>query len=96
MRTCHHCATEIGKVERVGRRDACLSCAADLHCCLNCEFYDPSYNNQCRETEAERQVDKAVGNFCDYFSFKSGGAKVATRNDDAKAKLAALFGKKTS
>lgn len=93
MRACHHCGKDIGKVERVGRRDACLACGADLHCCLNCEFHDPNYHNQCRETEAERQVDKQIGNFCDYFSFR-GAAKVAAKKDEARAKLDALFGKK--
>lgn len=93
MRVCHHCGKPIGDIERVGRRDTCLSCGADLHCCLNCEFYEPTHHNQCRETEAERQVDKQVGNFCDYFSFRAGGGTIA-KKDDARARLAALFGKK--
>ncbi len=93
MRACHHCRKSIGDIERVGRRDTCLSCGADLHCCLNCEFYEPTQHNQCRETEAERQVDKQVGNFCDYFSFRTGGTAV-TKKDEARAKLDALFGRK--
>ena len=72
-RVCHHCgAATSAAVERVGRRDACLHCRTDLHCCVNCTFYDPAYHNQCREPQAERQVDKQVGNFCDYFSFRAG------------------------
>ena len=38
-----------------------------MHCCRNCRFYDPAYHNQCREPQAERQVDKERGNFCEYF-----------------------------
>src|SRR5437016_11228842 len=68
-RVCHRCGHDIGTVERIGRRDTCLHCHADLHCCVNCAFYDPAYHNQCREPQAERQVDKQSGNFCDYFSF---------------------------
>jgi len=95
-RLCHHCGRDIGDVERVGRRDACLQCGWDLHCCLNCTFYDRAYHNQCRETQAERQVDKEAGNFCEYFSFRGGkAAKGNEPQDDARKKLAALFGKKT-
>lgn len=92
MRICHHCRTDIGDSLQVGRRDACLRCGADLHCCLNCQHHDPSYHNQCKETEAERQVDKQVGNFCDYFSFRSGGL-VEKKKDDARSRLEALFRK---
>lgn len=96
MRVCHHCGKDIGKLERVGRRNTCLHCGADLHCCLNCEFYEPNHNNQCRESDAERQVDKSVGNFCDYFSYRSGLPKAGGGSTQAsvKAKLDALFAKK--
>jgi hypothetical protein len=94
-RPCHHCGRDIGRVERVGRRDACLQCGADLHCCLNCAFYDAAYHNQCREPQAERQVEKRAGNFCDYFSFRVGGQRAArpSGKDAARARLDALFGK---
>lgn len=94
-RVCHRCGRDIGRVERVGRRDACLHCGTDLHCCLNCTFYAPAYNNQCREPQAERQVDKLAGNFCDYFSFRIGGPHTAatTQKEGARARLDALFGK---
>jgi hypothetical protein len=94
-RLCHHCGRDIGKVERVGRRDACLHCGWDLHCCMNCEFYDRAYNNHCRETQAERQVDKEVGNFCEYFSFRLGSAsKGSDPTADARKRLDSLFPKK--
>lgn len=95
-RVCHHCGRDIGSIERVGRRDACLRCGADLHCCLNCRFYDPAYHNQCREPQAERQVDKQVGNFCDYFSFRSGrrAGESTAANDRARDQLSALFARK--
>ncbi len=94
-RVCHRCGHDIGAVERIGRRDACLQCRADLHCCLNCAFYDPAYHNQCREPQAEPQVDKQVGNFCDYFSFRTGRRLAADmkQKDGARARLDALFGK---
>lgn len=95
-RACHRCGNPVGPVERVGRREACLRCGADLHCCRNCEFFDPAYHNQCRETQAERQVDKERANFCDFFRFRRGAAAKTGGSGDAKARLAALFGKKGS
>ena len=92
-RLCHHCGHAIGPVERVGRRDACLQCGADLHCCLNCSFFAPAAQNQCREPSAERQVDKTVGNFCDFFAFRVGGPVKATGSADARSRLDALFRK---
>jgi len=79
----------------VGRRDACLQCGADLHCCLNCSFYEPTYHNKCREPQAERQVEKEAGNFCENFSFHAGGTRSsASPQDAARARLDALFPKK--
>lgn len=93
-RLCHDCGRAIGPIERVGRRDACLRCGADLHCCLNCSFFAPAAHNQCREPDAERQGDKTVGNFCDYFAYRIGGPVTRTRSADARGQLDALFGKK--
>lgn len=91
--TCWRCGAAIDPRRRVGRRDACLACGADLHCCRNCRFHEPTMHNECREPQAERQVDKDRGNFCEWFSL---GATRAT--DDkaaaARARLDAMFGKK--
>jgi len=78
-------------LERIGRRDACLQCHSDLHCCLNCAFYDPTCHNHCREPQAERQVEKHTGNFCDYFSFRIGRAGKPAGTTDTRARLDALF-----
>ena len=91
MRTCHHCGHAIAAIERVGRRDTCLGCGADLHCCRNCEFFDLQFHNQCREPQAERQVDKESGNFCDYFSFAEAKAAAAAGAKDARTALDELF-----
>lgn len=89
---CWRCGRAIDARAGVGRRDACLSCGGDLRCCRNCRFYDPTMNNQCREPQAERQVDKERGNFCDWFSLGS-AARGTDTAADARAKLAAIFGK---
>jgi len=93
---CHRCGTPTGEVERVGRRDACLRCGSDLHCCRNCQFFAPTYHNQCREPQAERQVDKERANFCDYFGLAGRTADAApVQKDDARARLDALFRKRS-
>jgi hypothetical protein len=95
---CWHCARSIEVTERVGFRDYCPGCERALHCCRNCNFYDPSFNNQCRETMAERVVDKGRANFCEYFApmvqVKAGASKPIPE-ESARQKLEALFKKKS-
>jgi hypothetical protein len=86
---CWRCAAARLSSERIGRRESCPHCGADLHCCRNCRFYDPGRHNQCREPLAERQVDKERANFCEYFS--PAGGPTADRRGDVRAQLAALF-----
>ncbi len=69
MVQCWKCqrAVEISEV-RVGLRDTCPQCEADLHVCRNCKFHDPGKHNQCAEPQAEWVRDKESSNHCDYFS----------------------------
>jgi len=80
-------------VERVGRRDTCWRCGADLHCCGNCSWYDAAYHNQCREPAADRQVDKERANFCEYFRL-SPPSEGPLAPAGARQHLEALFRKK--
>jgi len=89
---CWKCATEIDTRERVEFRAVCPSCGWALHVCRNCRHYDPSYYNQCRETAAERVVDKERANFCDYFAPATASASPQT-SASARAQLEALFKK---
>jgi hypothetical protein len=92
---CHRCAREIA-AERVGVRDVCPGCAAYLHCCRNCDLYAPGMARDCREPNAERVADKEQGNFCDWFRLPAVRTPGAGDPDDARTRLAALFGKKPS
>ena len=74
MPYCHNCKKPIDTGDRIGRTDTCPHCNGDLHCCLNCRFYDSGSHNKCRESQAERVVDKENSNFCDYFAFAERGA----------------------
>jgi hypothetical protein len=90
---CRHCGASVTFNEPLPRDAECAACGGDLRCCINCRHYDTSYNNSCRETEADPVVDKQRRNFCEYFMYstapfaKSGGGREA----DARAKLAGLF-----
>ena len=95
--TCYQCGAEIAVIERVGRRDSCPGCEAEVHCCLNCLFYDPHASNACREPNVAPVRDKDLGNFCDYFSPGNPAGRLTTertRVADARAHLEALFAKK--
>ena len=87
---CFACETPNEVTDRVGRREGCSKCMADLHACKNCDFYDTSSYNECREVSADRVPEKETGNFCDFFKPGSGSHK---KNDSADllARAEALF-----
>lgn len=93
MKTCHHCKKDIQIDRKTGRRDTCPFCDADLHVCLNCRFHDPGQYNQCRETQAERVVDKEKSSFCDFFDFRDFAPGESREGRSAKDKLEAFFKK---
>jgi len=90
MKLCYRCNREITLEHFIGRREQCSFCSADLHCCRNCDFYEPGSYNDCRETQAERVLDKTSANFCDFFRLRQTNNK-NNEKQDAKDKLAALF-----
>lgn len=94
--TCFHCGRAIAVNERVGFRDRCPGCDRPQHACLNCAHHDPAYHNQCRETQADLVADKDRANFCEYFRPRAAApARAVSKADDARARLDALFKKKS-
>jgi hypothetical protein len=87
-------SVELASGERVGFRDTCDACGADLHVCRNCAHHDPSAYNECRETSAERVSDRERTNRCDYFALghRAGGSGGDERGK-ARDALDALFKK---
>lgn len=71
----------------------CPFCGHDLRACLNCVFYEPGAFHDCRESQAERVLEKSRSNFCDYFQYRTGAGKPGRRPADVQEKLAALFKK---
>lgn len=92
---CFKCSSEIihspGAV--VGRRDECAKCRSDIHVCRNCKHYDKASYNECRESQAERVLEKDRSNFCDFFALRAGkpGDPSADPAAAAKRKLDDLF-----
>lgn len=64
--SCHNLTElEIGK--KILRHEECPTCGASMHSCKMCKYYDQSAYNECRESIAERIVDKEKPNFCEFF-----------------------------
>mgnify|MGYP006373705003 FL=1 len=80
----------------IRRLEECRACAAELHTCRMCEFYDTGVAKHCRETVAEEVKDKIRANFCDYFQPTPAAYRPEETSaaDRARAQLEAMFGKK--
>ena len=94
---CHNCGEEriIETGRKIFRQDTCSKCGNYLRCCLNCKLYDPMAWKECHEPEADRENDKAMANFCEYFTPADDNKVSGTsRADGAKSKLDDLFKKK--
>ncbi len=89
---CFSCHKTTEVAERVGLREECSSCGADLHSCKCCSFYDPKVYNECRETSADVVRDKERSNFCDFYQ-PNGQAAARNQREDLLAAAEALFKK---
>lgn len=89
---CFKCGEELIFDVKIGRRDMCPNCHAYLHCCRNCEYWDPNVHNQCTEQRSEFIRDREEGNFCLYFTFKVIKDNEVDEVAEAKAKLDRMFG----
>lgn len=90
---CFSCNKELSFSGKIGRREECPHCRADVHVCKNCEFYDPKVYNECRETQADVVKEKDRANFCDFFSPRKGGAGAVDKAAALRAAAEALFKK---
>ena len=94
---CYFCGAEAG-AEKVYRNTLCASCGVDLRICLNCTYYSPGAQWDCRETISEAVRDKERANFCDGFSpadsraQKVRGESQKTKAKDARSDFDKLFG----
>ena len=89
---CHKCSGLLEFEVKMQRTDVCPHCASDLHCCKNCEYWEPGEHNQCREKIAEYVPERERTNYCTFFTFKSGERQKLDK-DAVRRKLDALFKK---
>jgi hypothetical protein len=67
-----------------------------MRVCLNCVSYDLRVAHQCRDRRADPVMEKAAGNFCEYFELArrdyTPKGTANTRAEAARDKLKKLFG----
>lgn len=93
---CYFCKTAVTE-EKIGFRDECPRCGADLHICLTCRFYDQYASRQCREPAIPDSVkEKERRNLCEYFKPAPPGQEEQgeSAGEAARRQLEALFRKK--
>lgn len=79
---CFSCNETLIFNDRVGLRETCSKCHADVHVCRNCTHYDPKVYNECKEPTAEVVRERDRANYCDFFK-----AGTASGGQDQRANL---------
>ena len=88
---CFKCQGKLSPLEPISRHEECLQCRSDVRCCANCMFYDPKIYNECRETQADRILEKERSNVCDFFKPRKGAHSVQDEKQKALDAAEALF-----
>ncbi|MFN8791283.1 MAG: hypothetical protein ACK5Y2_07495 [Bdellovibrionales bacterium] len=88
---CFNCQTSLSPQEPISRHEECPKCREDVRCCRNCQFYDPKVYNECRETQAERILEKHRANLCDFFRPQLGPSTGLSESQKALDAAEALF-----
>jgi hypothetical protein len=89
---CFHCQKANQVDAKVGFREECQHCKADLHSCKNCHFYDVKVYNQCKEPTADVVKDKEKFNYCEFYQVSSRSGLIDEK-EKLKAQAEALFKK---
>lgn len=90
---CHACKNAFQIEGFISRTSECPHCSADVHCCLNCDHYDPAAHNRCREPKADWVTDREKANFCDWFrpNKLAAASKAKDTRVDARRAFDSLF-----
>ncbi len=87
--SCHK-DLELQAMQKITKNEECPYCYASIHSCKMCGFHDPSAYNECRESNAERIVEKDKANYCDYFTLST-AKNSSSAKEDLLAKASSLF-----
>ena len=93
--SCYRCGASLAKLSLpLSRRDECPECAAHVHVCKMCRFFDADVPKKCREDDAEEVIDKEKVNFCEWFAPSADAFDPvrAGKAAQARSELGALFG----
>ncbi|HXI04626.1 MAG TPA: hypothetical protein VNI57_15735 [Candidatus Saccharimonadales bacterium] len=75
----------------------CPGCAAALHACRQCAYFDPGSRFQCAKPVPEAIRDKSAANQCDLFALKTtverDASSTVKKSGDARSDFDALFKK---
>lgn len=90
---CYACHKELvlEVTAKISKNEECDYCYADLHVCRMCEFYEPTAYNECRESNAERILEKEKANFCEYFVLKGGAVNKEEEKKNLYSAANSLF-----
>ena len=95
---CNKCGQLRQNLGELTSDETCLKCAADLHTCGNCRFFDTTTLWECRENIPVRVASKHARNECALFQPKIVRDLAADKQktlspDDARKAFDALFKK---
>jgi hypothetical protein len=84
---CYNCATTLPAAYDFAQ--PCPKCAAELHCCKQCTFFDSAATFQCTKPIPERLAGKDKKNECQLFSPRVTVARESTRPPEPPTAVAA-------
>jgi hypothetical protein len=92
---CWHCGVSVREEPLpLSTYAECRPCRAQLHCCRQCQHYNPRLRVDCDEPRAESHSEREKANFCDWFKlrreFVEPGEKAPSA--DHQTELDTLFG----
>jgi hypothetical protein len=66
--------------EEITYTSQCPRCAADLHTCRNCVFFNPASRFECEQTIPRRVAPKDKRADCEFFEVRSTVEKITSSN----------------
>lgn len=94
---CRGCGEKRRDLETIKSDSTCAKCAAPLHACRHCAFFDTAARWECSQTIPARIPSKTAANSCELFSparsFDLTGSRAESTPDDARSAFDNLFKK---